>query len=180
MRKIILGPLLSLARHLLTSSMSATTSISLNATDEVRTKMSKSNKAPVASNANTQAPAKKTRKTKAPKNVIATTLTLSNDGATDALKGRLACRTSVIHTILVSLYNDKGAEATLNTKTITDEVNRQWARATEGGRPTSNAATASHMNTMKSRQYVEHGADGRGWRLSKLGAEVLTKGAPQA
>lgn len=122
--------------------------------------MSKSNK-------NAGAP-KKTRKSKAP----AGALELKTDGASDALGGRVACRTNVIHEVLCELYNT-GAENTLSTSAITERVNARWARALNGA-PTKNSATASHMNTMKGRGYVEHGADGRGWRLTALGAKVLT------
>lgn len=123
----------------------------------------------------TSAPAKSKRKQKKDSKgrAPAGALTLKTDGAVDALKGRIACRTSVIHEVLVELYNT-GAENTLSTKAITQLVNARWARAIEG-RPTTNAATASHLNTMKTqREYVEHGADGRGWRLSAAGAKVLS------
>ena len=131
--------------------------------------MSKTNKQNAGAPKSDKAPkAPRKSKGRAPAGALA----LTHDGASDALGGRLMCRTSVIHSILVALYNE-GADKTMSTGAITNAINAQWARATEGGRPTTNAATASHLNTLKKKQLVEHGADGRGWRLSNEGAKKL-------
>lgn len=129
----------------------------------------------VASNAETtKAPTKKKRPVAvvAPKNVK---LTLHDDGARDCLKGALASRTHAIHAVLVDLAN-KDSEATMTTTQITNAVNAQWARALNGAL-TNNASTASHLNTMKARKFVEHGAEARGWRLT---AEARKLCAPKS
>jgi hypothetical protein len=111
---------------------------------------------------------KKSKKTKAP---APGALTLKTDGATDAIKGRVACRTSVIHEALVKAHNE---DVALTVKQITEYVNANWARALNGA-PTTLAATASHINTMKGRGYIEKREDERGWRLTKLAIEKLTE-----
>jgi len=94
--------------------------------------------------------------------------------SSDALNGRIAARTHFIHAILCEAYS-KGA--TLSTSAINDATNAILASYDRA--PTTRAATASHLNTMRLRDYVEH-VNGRDWRLTALGAELVSKSKTSA
>ena len=120
----------------------------------------------------TEAPAKK-KLAPATAQKTGAKLVLHDDGARDCLKGALSSRTHAIHAVLVELYNEKGADATMSTSAITNAVNARWARALQSEAPTSNNSTASHLNTMKKqRAFARHGADGRGWRLDEAAIKL--------
>ena len=93
----------------------------------------------------------------------------SNTGADsagrDALNGRIGARTHIMHEILCDAYK-RGAVMT--TSEIHNALNAQLAKI---DRETTRAATASHLNTMRLREFVEH-VNGRDWRLTKAGAEL--------
>lgn len=97
-------------------------------------------------------------------------VSVPHNGAYDALKGRVGARTHIMHVILCEAYA-RGERLTAST--ITARVNVVWARALAGAH-TTEAATASHLNTMKRRGYYANGA------LTKRAYLALTRGvAPE-
>lgn len=78
----------------------------------------------------------------------------------DSLKGRIGARTHAIHAVLAC------AESALTTRVITERATALMGRACN--------ATASHLNTMKTRNFLvrENGA----WALTQAGRELC--GAP--
>lgn len=102
----------------------------------------------------------------APKNSVS----VPHNGAYDSLKGRVGARTHIMHVILCEAYA-RGERLTAST--ITARVNVVWARALAGA-PTTEAATSSHLNTMRKRGFYAHGA------LTKRAYLALTRGvAPE-
>jgi len=122
---------------------------------------------------------KSTTKTTSKKSKVAPVIEVKKEKApvgasSDALNGRIAARTHFIHAILCEAYS-KGA--TLSTSAINDATNAILASYDRA--PTTRAATASHLNTMRLRDYVEH-VNGRDWRLTALGAELVSKSKTSA
>lgn len=98
----------------------------------------------------------------APKN----TVSVPHNGAYDSLKGRIGARTHIMHVVLCEAY---ARNERLTASTITARVNLVWARALAGA-ATTEAATSSHLNTMKRRGFYANGA------LTKRAYLALTRG----
>jgi len=120
--------------------------------------MSKNNTKNVAKNTGAKSETKQETKGAA-KNVF-----LAKGAAQDALQGRVGARTHAIHVVLLDAAR---VGALLSTKAITEQATSFMQQSDEDAKCN---ATASHLNTMKSREYLER--EQGAWRLTDTALEL--------